>query len=115
MILQLLGTVIFAGLFILAAAWPWIAEEMIIRKREKEEENDDMVYICHCEKCGYTGRISLTRYGHWNRILGEVVWNCPNCGNCLWDEEDVKLVWRDEEEAKIAKLKDKFLQKGGMR
>lgn len=105
MILQLLGIAAIVGLFVLAFAWPWIAEEMIIREHEKKEENDDMVYICSCEKCGYTGRISFARYGRWSRILGEVVWDCPNCGNCLWDEEDVKLVWRDEEEKEIERMK----------
>lgn len=105
MILQLLGTVIFVGLFVFAFFWPWIAEEIITREHEKEEKNDPFVHICHCEECGYTGRISLARNGRWSRVLDQVAWNCPNCGNHLWDKEDVKLVWRDEEEKEIECIK----------
>lgn len=112
MIMQLLGAFIFAGLFVLAAAWPWIAEEMITRKHEKEEENESMVDICHCEKCGYVGRISFARNGSWDEILDEAVWDCPKCGADIWDDQ-VEHVWRDEEDAEIAKLKDRFSQKGG--
>lgn len=105
MIGSILGGILFAGLFVLAFAWPWIAEEMVKRKHEKEEENDAMVYICRCKKCGYVGRISLARHGSWNRILQETVWDCPNCGGDLWDEEDVKSVWREEAESEIERIK----------
>lgn len=114
MILQLLVTVILTGLFVLAAAWPWIAEEMVIRKHEKAEENESMVDICHCEKCGYVGCISFARNGSWNEILDEAVWDCPKCGADIWDDQ-VECVWRDEVEAEIAKLKYRFSQKGGLR
>ena len=112
MILQLLGAFIFAGLIVLAAAWPWIAQEMIIRKHEKEEEKESTVDICHCEECGYVGRISFARNGSWNDILNEAVWSCPKCDAYIWDDQ-VECVWRDEVEAEIAKLKDRFSQKGG--
>lgn len=107
-----IGAIIFACLFVLAAAWPWIAEEMVTRKHEKEEENDSMVDICHCEKCGYTGRISFARYGSWNEILDEAVWNCPKCGADIWDDQ-VRYVWRDEADAEIEHLKRKYRKNDG--
>lgn len=96
--------IIFAGLFVLAATFPWIAEESITRKLEKEEQSESTVDICRCEKCGYVGRISFARNGSWNEILDEAVWDCPKCGADIWDDQ-VKHVWRDEADAEIENLK----------
>lgn len=104
MIASFLVCFLFACLFILAAAWPWIANEIITRKHEKEEENDSMVDICHCKKCGYVGRISFARNGSWNDILGEAVWDCPKCGADIRDDQ-VERVWRDEVENEIKRIK----------
>lgn len=101
-----IGAIIFACLFVLAAAWPWVAEEIITRQHEKEEENESTVDICHCEKCGYVGRISFARNGSWNEILDEAVWNCPKCGADIWDDQ-VECVWRDEADVEIENLKAK--------
>lgn len=106
MIQQLLGVAAIVGLLALVATWLlWIAEKMTTRKHGKKEENDAIVNICHCKKCGYVGRISFARNGYWSRKVKETYWNCPNCGNILWDEVDVKSVWRDEEEKEIERMK----------
>lgn len=105
MIIQPLGTFLIVCLFVLAFAWPWIAEETIVRKHEKEENNSTTVRLCNCKKCGYIGRISLARHAHYNRILEETVWKCPVCGGIMWQDEII-YCYKDEEESKMTSLRE---------
>lgn len=93
-LLQFLGAALMAGLLVFAFLWPWIAEEIITRKGEKKEEKSPYVYICHCEKCGYNGRISFARNGRYNEILRKNVWECPKCGEAIWQDR-VKYTLRE--------------------
>lgn len=103
-IISIIGATIMVGLFAFAFSWPWIAEEIIIRKHEKKEEKAPYLRICYCRNCGYNGRISLARNANYNRFLQDVVWHCPQCGKIILWNSEIKYVRREYAEE---------LQKGG--
>lgn len=80
-----------------ALLWPSIAKEKVLQKCERLEEEAPFVHICHCKECGYNGRISLARNGNYNRILRQIVWECPQCGKIMWNDS-VECVLREYEE-----------------
>lgn len=105
MILGILGCIIVSFVFAFAFMWPWIAKEIITRKQEQKEDDNPFVDICYCKGCGYAGRISYQSHAHYNPIFKKTLWSCPNCGDFILWEDDVKIVFAKDEEREIERLK----------